>query len=81
MLEQIPRIVAISRSAMLGNMDAHRREVRGIEDIIDICRPIFVADTRRPVATDVDILEVRTLLEGPFQRLSENYSVANILNI
>lgn len=54
---------------MLGNMDAHRREVRGIEDIIDICRPIFVADTRRPVATDIDIPKVRTMLESTFHQV------------
>lgn len=69
MLKQSPRIVAISHTAMLGNMDAHRREVRGIEDIIDICRPIFVADTRRLVATDIDIPKVRTMLESAFHQV------------
>ena len=69
MLEQIPRIAGISSPAMLGNMNTHRREVRSVKDIMDICRPIFVADTWRLVAADVDILEVRTLLESAFHQV------------
>ena len=68
-LEQIPRITGISSPAMLGNMDPHRREVRSVKDIMDIRRPILVADAGRTIATNVDILEIRTMFEGPFHQV------------